>query len=116
MVAIQARFRKDDRPNDGLQEISQELIKKPYERRIVIGLVRPVRSIHNYEDGTQTPTIKFEHIEAIVDEEAVKEAWQLLAERYEERTGNPMPPLTFFDKVGPDTDTDGPDQPLPGLE
>lgn len=116
MVAIQARFKKDDRPNDGLSRITHELTARPYERRIVIGIIRPVRSVKNYEDGTDMPTVKFDHIEAL-DGDAAKDAWEMIAEAYEERTGNPMPPVSLFDNPPPADPGDALDQDaIPGVD
>lgn len=97
MVNIKAKFSKDDRHNDGLQRVTEELAARPYERRIVVGVVRPVRTVINHEDGTRTPTVTFDNIEVLDgDTDAEKEAWELLSEAYEQRTGNPLS-RSFFD-------------------
>ena len=112
-VNIKGTFKKDERPNNGLEAVAADLTSRPHERRIVVALVRPVRTVIDHADGTQTPTVQFDHIE-VLEDDAGKEAWELMAARYEERTGNPMPPVTLFDNPNP-RELD-PDEPLPGLE
>ena len=100
MVNIKGTFKKDDRPNDGLEQIRQELIASPYERRVVVGVVRVHRIVTTTEDGITVPTVKFDNIEAL-EGDAAKEAWELVAEAYENRTGNPIRG-SLFDKDMPD--------------
>ena len=113
-VQIKGTFKKDDKPNNGLESIVDLLTGRPHERRIVVGIVRPVRTVIDHADGSRTPTVNFENLEVPVDDEDAKKLWEVLAAAYERRTGNPMPPMSLFDGPG-STDTLEGEDPLPGL-
>lgn len=108
---IKAKFKKDETDNDGLFGATGEFVDKPYERRLVVGIVRPVRIVRDLDDGTETPTVQFDHVEVLEGDDA-KEALELLAHKFEQRTGRPMPPMTLFDNTGEPEDDQ---EPLPGL-
>lgn len=120
MVALQAKFKKDNQENDGLERLAQELVTRPYERRVVIGIIRPVRAVVNHLDGTTQTTVRFDHIEVPLPEDA-KAVLEILGAAYEERTGNPMPPESLFDRErlddGPDDEDEAEGDPvIPGLD
>lgn len=112
-VNIKGTFKKDDKPNNGLEAISKELSGRPHERRIAIVIVRPARTVIDHADGTVTPTVQIDNIEALTGDDA-KSAWELLANAYESRTGNPMPPQSLFDGPGTGDTLEGQDA-LPGM-
>lgn len=110
-VNIKGTFKKDDRPNNGLEQIISDLNKKPHERRLIVGIVRPVKTVIDHQDGTATPTIQFDHIEVPLDGPDGKKVWEVLAAAYEQRTGNPLPPQSLFDNPAADIEQDE----IPGL-
>lgn len=103
-VKISGTFKKDERPYNGLEAIADDLLNEAQQRRtyLVVAEVRSHGYQYNAEDGTKTPTVKFDHIEAALDEGERKLVKDLLTKIYERRTGAEMP-ATLFD----DLDDDG---------
>jgi hypothetical protein len=112
-VNIKGTFKKDDKPNNGLESIIKELTAKPHERRLIVGIVRPARTVIDHADGSVTPTVQFDHIEVPLEGKDGKSVWEVLAAAYEARTGNPLPPQSLFDN--PSAETLEGEQPLPGM-
>lgn len=113
-VNIKGTFKKDDKPNNGLESIIRDLSARPHERRLIVGIVRPARTVIDHSDGSVTPTVQFDHIEVPLEGKDGKAVWEVLAAAYEARTGNPLPPQSLFDNPSADDTLEGQDE-LPGL-
>ncbi len=95
MTNISAKFTKDTRPLDGLSAIEKELLENPYVDRVVVAVVRPKFSKHDFEEGTEVPTVRVLHIEVVTAGKDEDVARKLLAKAYTERTGADALPLDF---------------------
>lgn len=96
-VNISGTFRKDERPYNGLEKIADALTNKGklHESYVVVGIVTPKFVKTNAEDGTDTPTVRFDRIEPL-EGEAADAARALLDAAYQERTGrDPQMALDF---------------------
>jgi hypothetical protein len=96
-VNIAATFKKADRPMNGLEEITDKLADERlmHAEYVVVATVRPKFAKIDAEDGSRTPTIRFDHIE-VMEGDAADAARKLLDERYSERTGrDPQQRLDF---------------------
>jgi hypothetical protein len=96
-VNIAATFKKAERPMNGLEAIVDKLVDERlmHAEYVVVATVRPKFAKIDAEDGSRTPTVKFDHIE-VLEDDAADDARKLLAERYEERTGRgEQPPMDF---------------------
>lgn len=105
-VNISGTFRKDEKPYNGLAAIAKELTDrdKRLERYVVVAIIRPHAGRWLADDGTETPTIRFDQIE-VLDGEAANQARELMNEAYRARTGrgeDPQDPLPF--DAGPATE------------
>jgi hypothetical protein len=87
-VNITARFGKKDSDRNGLPAILRELLERPTDMRMVVGIIRPKRTGHDYDaDGEAFAAIKFVHIEPVLDEQDLAEVRQVLDRAYKTRTG-----------------------------
>lgn len=105
-VNISATFTKEERPRNGLDAIADKLVDEQLQHAqyVVVATVSPKFVKLVAEDGTKTPTIRFDAIEVLEEQSAIDAARQLLVERYQERTGHdPQLPLSFG-VDGPDGD------------
>lgn len=96
-VNISGTFRKDERPYNGLEAIADELADKTklHESYLVVGIVSPKFVKTDAEDGTDTPTVRFDRIEPLFGE-AADMARKLLDGAHQERTGrDPQMQLDF---------------------
>lgn len=106
-VNISATFTKDEKPRNGLVQIEDKLVNDDllHAQYVVVATIRPKRVATDAEDGTKTPTIRFDHIEVLVDDADVAAVRALLARRLKDRTGlDDTPPATLFDVAGGDGD------------
>ncbi len=98
-VNISGTFAKDERPYNGLEEISDRLIEDEFGTHYVISRIKP----HGYSKKPgepMTPTVKHEHIEVVTGEDA---DWvtKKLDELYQARTGrDDAPQASMFDPTG----------------
>lgn len=99
-VNISATFTKDEKPRNGLVQIEDKLVDDDllHAQYVVVATIRPKRVATDAEDGTKTPTIRFDHIEVLVDDADVEVARALLKRRLKDRTGlDDTPPASLFD-------------------
>ncbi|MEU6387691.1 hypothetical protein ABZ847_29510 [Streptomyces bauhiniae] len=112
-VNISATFTKDEKPRNGLVQIEDKLVNDDllHAQYVVVATIRPKRVATDAEDGTKTPTIRFDHIEVLVDDPDVEVVRALLARRLKDRTGlDDRPPADLFSLLGDgeqDDDQDG---------
>lgn len=114
---LSGTFKKDERPLDGLTAIEDEMRKNPHGRWFVVAEVVNRRTQIDHEDGdSQTVTAHLVHIEAALTTDDTDNIRSMLAQMYEERTGNPKPapkappvPEPMLPGLGgpSDNDTDG---------
>lgn len=92
-VNISGTFKKDEKPYNGLVSIAKELTDRDrrLERYVVVAVIRPHAGRWLADDGTETPTIRFDHIE-VLDGTAADTARALLNEAYRARTGRDEDP------------------------
>jgi hypothetical protein len=84
-VNIAAKFRKDDRPKDGLNSIQADIVAHPTETRYAIVELRPAYAREDWEDGdAKTPTVRIVHIEPLTGKDA-DTAHALLQKAFVER-------------------------------
>lgn len=110
-VNISATFSKDEKPLNGLEAITDKLVDEQLQgaQYVVVATVRPKFFKANAEDGTRTPTVRFDHIEVLEDPAAIDQARKLLAERHQHRTGHePQLPMDFGVE-GPDGEREVPE-------
>lgn len=96
-VNMSSSFKKDDREYNGLEAIAETLTGDPLTRHVVVGIIETIRITRNVADGgTETPTVRFVHIEALSggDED---QARAMLARSFKERTGRTDEAPTLFD-------------------
>lgn len=96
-VNISATFKRDERPKNGLEAIADRLADEDlmHAEYLVVATVRPKFAKIDAEDGSRTPTVKFDHIEVMTDARA-EQARALLDDAYRERTGrDPQMELDF---------------------
>ena len=92
---IKAKFTKANRENDGLNAVTGQFVSDPHTRRVVVGIVRVERIVNDVNEGTQTPTVTFDHIEVVTDDQDAESVRNALEARFEERTGRALPPTLF---------------------
>jgi len=101
-VNVSGTFKKDQRPFCGLEAIADDLLDETQQRRTHF-VVAEVRS-HGYkftaEDGIKTPTVKFDHIEVVLDDADMKTVKDLLTKIYAGRTGGEVPAELPYDAEG----------------
>lgn len=112
-VNISATFSKEQRPRNGLEAIAHKLVDEDllHAQYVVVATVQPKRVATDAEDGTKTPTIRFDHIEVVTDDADVQLVRDLLRRRLKDRTGleDSEPPASLFDVLpgGEPEDEDG---------
>lgn len=99
-VNIAATFKRDERENNGLTAIADQLIEEPLTRHVVVGLIETKRVTKDVADDTETPTIKFVMLEPL-DGAPAKTAQDLLNAARMARLGRGTDP-TLLDSVGPE--------------
>lgn len=105
-VNISGTFRKDERPYNGLESLADALVDRDrlHETYVVVAVVRPHAIKTDAEDGSDTPTIRFDRIEPLAGDDA-DVAMALLSAAYKARTGrDDAPPPTLFDPLGEHVD------------
>jgi hypothetical protein len=114
-VNIKGTFKKDDRPNNGLEAIREEIHRNPHRRIVVVAIVSAHTGKVDYKEGGYvTPTVSFDNIEPMMSGADAKDALELLGHAFEARTGNPMPPMSLFDGPGGDDTLEGQEE-IPGV-
>lgn len=68
-VTIRPTFKKDSRPSNGLEEISDQIVADKARLHFVVGVVKWAGATVS-EDGDLTPAVKFLAIEPLTGEEA----------------------------------------------
>lgn len=103
-VNIKGTFAKDQKPFNGLSEISKELVKRSPKARMatyaVVAIVRSVGSKWDAESGVETPKIAFDHIEVASDPADDKTVRAMLDAYYNARVGEERPETLFEDGDG----------------
>lgn len=103
-VNIAGTFKKDERENNGLEEIAKDLIENPLTQHVVVAIVETRRIVHNVADGgTRTPTVRFTQIEPLDGSDA-EQARAMLDAAYRRRTGRPDGPVVSLLDVERDVD------------
>lgn len=111
-VNISATFSKDQKPLNGLATdrmvalLSDEA--KLHDSYIVVARVRPHVIKTAAEDGTRTPTVRFDHIEPLEGDQAAA-AVELLNAAYTERTGREPQMELDFDLDGDEGEREVPE-------
>jgi hypothetical protein len=96
-VNISGTFAKDDRPNNGLEHIADELTKDEFTPRSIVGIVVPHRYTKEVGEAL-TPVVRFIAIEAVDDDDAA--LIRGLINKYRQaRAGSPLDE-TLFDAEG----------------
>lgn len=92
-VNISGTFRKDERPYNGLEAIAKQLLDRDNSgiTHVVVGIVRPHAIKWTADDGMETPTVRFDAIEVLDDDDAAA-AKEMLATAYRARTGRDSDP------------------------
>lgn len=87
-VKISATFKLDQKPLNGLEALAGLLADEArlHDQYVVVAVVRPHAITTDAEDGTRTPTVKFDHIEPL-EGDAATAARELLNAAYTLRTG-----------------------------
>jgi hypothetical protein len=102
-VNISGTFKKDERDSNGLESIHDELVKRPLDRRIVVGMIETKFVKVDVQDGgVEVPTVRFVAIEPLTGPAATT-ARELLDAARSERTGQPVQP-TLLDDIDDETD------------
>ena len=101
-VNISGTMRKDERPFNGLEAITDELIdeSKQLATYLVVAEIRPQGYHFSSEDGTKVPTVKFMHVEVITDDADMKAVKSMLTSIYAQRTGQEVPATLPYDAEG----------------
>jgi hypothetical protein len=86
-VNIKATFKKATRDLNGLESIASKLLdhRKAGARYLVVAIVRPHKSTWSADDGVETPTVTFDHIE-VGDGDIAERLKAILDELYMART------------------------------
>lgn len=101
-VLISGTFRKDDREFNGLERVTETLIKHPYVRHVVVGVIETTQIVRDIQaGGVETPRVRFVHIEALDEATGADQAKRILEAAYTARTGaQPDTSLFDHDQVG----------------
>lgn len=109
-VKISGTFRKDGRPDNGLESVSEVLVKDEMQRHVVVGIVEVAR-VSKERGEEPIPTVKFVAIEPLHGD-AEDQGRQMLDQARKLR-GLGQVELTLFD-AGDSTDRDPGAGPWPG--
>lgn len=104
-VKTSAQLTRDKREFNGLDRIADELIAQPRGVRYAVVAYTVKRVSDEVDEGVKIPTVQIVHIEPLdADDERARE---ILAERYQDRTGKTLDgDPTLFD-VAPGEAEDG---------
>ncbi|MEU8264444.1 hypothetical protein AB0C02_27960 [Micromonospora sp. NPDC048999] len=100
-VKMSAQLTRDKREFNGLDRIADQLIDQPRGTRYAVVAYTVKRVTDEVDEGVEIPTVQINHIEPVdgVQADRVRE---LLAERYQDRTGKSLDgDPTLFDVVEP---------------
>jgi hypothetical protein len=113
-VQIKGTFKRDERENNGLEGIREDLIRTPLERHTIVGTIEVTKIVRDVADGgVETPTVRLVSVEPLSGDDALT-AKKMLDAAYHERTGQTAPPATLFDEGVPGTDAFDGGEPWPG--
>jgi hypothetical protein len=110
-VNISGTFSKDERPNNGLEQISADLVADELRPRIVIGVVVPHKFVRKPGEGT-VPTVRFEAIEVVTTDDDVETVHEMMDRLRKERHQQPVM-RSLFDGERDDQDDGDPDGDAP---
>lgn len=95
-VNVQAQFKKAEREFNGLGAHAAQMIAKPHDRITVVAVLEVTKLTTDVGDGEITPTVNIKLVEVMQDD-AIRQAKDLLDAAYARRTGRDAPPETLFD-------------------
>jgi hypothetical protein len=89
-------FKKDERVNNGLEAVREQLIegaRKPGNKtHLVVGMVTVKRVTFDAEDGIETPVVKFVGLEVVDGFDGAEDARKLFEKVHRGRTGTDLGP------------------------
>lgn len=105
-VTISGTFSKDERPQNGLEEISADLLKDQFARHVVVGVVQFAGANVPGPGEPTIPRVKFVAIEPLTDD-AADQARQILDQARKQRGLDLVAQTLFDDPAGSDDEDDG---------
>lgn len=116
-VDIKAQFSKKERPRNGLEHITKQLVDDPLTPiYIVARAFVPTTKVNNIEGGAVTPVVQLDLVEPMLSTADEAKAKALLDRAYKQRNGH-LPPETLMGQHDDDPDEMEQDElPLDGDE
>lgn len=102
-VNISGTFKKDTRPNNGLEAIAEELVRDELTRHVIVGLIELHRVVKDPGEAPR-PTVRFVAIEPLREEDAAEQGRQMLNQARNAR-GLSLVPEDLFDMPADDEPT-----------